>query len=71
MSKDKKKKKGQCAIHGVGISDGLMECKPSFNTQKTIRYNSETKEVFDELDNFLGYGTYDEENKILHVEQKH
>lgn len=39
--------------------------------QKTIKYNPKTKEVFDELDNFLGYGTYDEESKMLSVEQKH
>ena len=71
MSKDNEKAKGQCAINGVGISADLMKCKPSINTQKTIRYNTETKEVFDELDNFLGYGTYDEKSKILSVEQKH
>jgi len=66
-----KKAKEQCDINGVGISAGLMKCNPSFNEQKTIRYNSETKDVFDELDNFLGYGTYDEKTKTLSVEQKH
>ena len=71
MSKVNKKVKGQCAINGVGISADLMKCKPSINTQKTIKYNPKTKEVFDEIDNFLGYGTYNEETKILSVEQKH
>tara|TARA_R110000782_G_scaffold192579_1_gene282238 strand:+ start:93 stop:308 length:216 start_codon:yes stop_codon:yes gene_type:complete len=71
MSKDNKKAKGQCAINGVGISADLMKCKPSINTQKTIRYYPETKKVFDELDNFLGYGTYDEKSKIISIEHKY
>lgn len=71
ISKDNKKVNGQCAINGVGISADLMKCKPSINRQKTIKYNTETKEVFDELDNFLGYGTYDEKNMTLSIEQKH
>ena len=64
MGKDSKNVNGQCAINGVGISAGLMKCKPSINRQKTIKYNPETKEVFDELDNFLGYGTYDEKKQL-------
>ena len=71
MTEENKNTEKQCDINGVSISADLMKCMPSINTQKTIRYNPETKEVFDELDNFLGYGAYDEKSKILSVEQKH
>ena len=55
----------------VGVSVGKMECEPSFNTQKTIRYNSETKECFDELGNFLGLGEYNESTKTMVISDQH
>ncbi len=60
----------QCTDHGVDISAESMKCKPSINFQKTIKYDPDTKKVFDELGNFLGYGTYNEKNKTIIIEHK-
>ena len=54
---------------GDGVSDDSMNCKQTINIITSIKYNPETKEVFDELDNFLGYGTYNKESNIISIEQ--
>lgn len=60
------------ACSNIILPDPPDECVDLYNlyTYKSIKVNIETMEVFDELDNFLGYAKFIEDNKVIVMKEK-
>ena len=55
----------------ISLSAYSAECGPERpSSLKKVFYDHETKKVYDELENFLGYGIIDIEDGILTITQE-
>ncbi len=55
----------------IDTSIRKMSCIHSEYKPTKVRFNAVTKEFFDESDNFIGFGIYNESTKTLIVSAKH